>query len=75
MKKSFFMLLIYTIVIFTSAAVPYSACAITQLTNNYYYDYQPQINNNGHVIWLMDETSLDSYAWLDTVADTDWEIQ
>lgn len=26
------------------------------------------------VIWLMDGTSLDSYAWLDTVVDTNWKI-
>jgi len=28
-----------------------------------------------NVIWVMDGTSLDSYAWLDTVADTNWEIK
>ena len=30
--------------------------------------------NGQNVIWLMDGTSLDSLAWQDTVADTDWEI-
>ena len=28
-----------------------------------------------NVIWVMNGTSVDSYAWLDTVADTNWGIK
>ncbi len=51
MKRSLLVLLLTPIALFTFVTVSHAQHTITQLTNNAYYDYAPQINNNGYVVW------------------------
>ncbi len=49
MKKSF--LIPILTLLFISCTIASSQWVTTQLTNNSYSDFDPQINDNGHVVW------------------------
>jgi len=39
------------LVIFASVSISYAGYITTQITSNSYYDHNPQINDNGYVVW------------------------
>ncbi len=51
MKRSFLVLLLSPIIIFTFVSASYSSYTIVQLTNTAYWEDYPQINSNGYVVW------------------------
>jgi hypothetical protein len=51
MKKALFTSLLFTIATLALVPISYSQYVITQITDNSYNDWEPQINNNGYVVW------------------------
>jgi hypothetical protein len=51
MKKIFFISAFSALVLLASVSASYSGYSLTQLTSNPYNDFNPQINDNGYVVW------------------------
>jgi len=69
MKRSLLILLLTPIIILSFVTVSHAQYTITQLTNNAYHDFEPQINANGWVvlgsgegIWLYDGATTTKIA-------------
>ena len=52
MKKSIFVLVLATVVVFFSVSLSHSDLTTKQITDRPYPDWVPQINDSGHVVWL-----------------------